>query len=138
MTAARERAVRVVAEALIRHQRIPMFDDTQGQRCVGCDHLLGATDGPNSSRHAEHQAEAVVAAMEAEMGLREEATVDFCESQHRDRDGEWHYCKLPGDHESDHESDWVGSWPWDDVDGPRKKRTHRLVTDWMDDEGDNT
>lgn len=106
---ARERMVRVVTEAL----------------SVRWDNLL--------------EAEAVVAAMEAEMGLREEATVDFCESQHRDRDGEWHYCKLPGDHESDHESDWVGSWPWDDVDGPRKKRTHRLVTDWVsDDEGDNT
>lgn len=76
----------------------------------------------------------VVDALETEMGLREEATVDFCDSSHRGRDGEWHYCQLPGDHQDDHENEWVGYWPWDDVDGPRKKRTHRLVTDWMGDD----
>ena len=54
---ARERMVRVVAETLLAHQRIPMFDGTEGQRCVGCDNLRGETAGPNSPRHTAHDAQ---------------------------------------------------------------------------------
>jgi hypothetical protein len=50
-----------VAEALIQHQRIPLYDGTGGQRCVGCDSLYGETDGPNSPRHAEHLAAVLLA-----------------------------------------------------------------------------
>jgi hypothetical protein len=57
-------AVRDVAmKVQIQHQRIPLFDGTQGQRCVGCDALRGATDGPNSPRHAAHVAEQIAVAI---------------------------------------------------------------------------
>ena len=45
-----------IFEVIIAHQRIPKFDGTHGQRCVGCGHCDGATDGPNSPRHARHVA----------------------------------------------------------------------------------
>lgn len=47
-----------LTEILVRHQRIPMYDGL-AQRCSGCDHLLGESDGPNSPRHAEHLARLV-------------------------------------------------------------------------------
>lgn len=50
-----------LAALIVQHQRIPLFDDTFGQRCVGCDSLYGETDGPNWSRHAEHLADALLA-----------------------------------------------------------------------------
>jgi hypothetical protein len=56
MTAERDAAVEAV---LLRHQRIPLFDGTQGQRCMGCDDLYGATDGPNSPRQVAHLAAAL-------------------------------------------------------------------------------
>ena len=67
---ARERLVQEVFNALIDHQRIPMFDGTGGERCVGCDDLRGEPDGSNSPRHTQHLAEAVVAALEERMGLQ--------------------------------------------------------------------
>lgn len=51
------------AHALIRHSRIPKFDGHDGQRCAGCDHLDGETDGPNSPRHLAHAARAVLEAV---------------------------------------------------------------------------
>lgn len=60
----------------------------------------------------------------AEAGLVEHSDVDSCTSEHRDRDGEWHRCTEPGDHEGDHENDYVGSWRWDDVDDPRQVRRY--------------
>lgn len=51
-----------IAELLAEHQRIPMFDGSDGQRCSGgCDELRGEPDGPNSPRHAAHVA-AILAA----------------------------------------------------------------------------
>ena len=51
-----------LAGVILAHQRIPLFDGTQGQRCVGCDNLRGETDGPNSPRHAAHLADAILRA----------------------------------------------------------------------------
>ncbi|HEY9352761.1 MAG TPA: hypothetical protein VIP28_05900 [Nocardioides sp.] len=54
-------SVEQIAEMLVRHQRIPMYETSgdQRQRCVGCDSLKGETDGPNSPRHAQHLAEEI-------------------------------------------------------------------------------
>lgn len=51
-----------VLMAVVRHQRIPLYDGSPeaiagGQRCSGCDHLKGKTDGCNSPRVAAHQIE---------------------------------------------------------------------------------
>lgn len=67
-----------------------------------------------------HVTAALMAAYVAEHGLREESCVDGCDSEARDRNGEWHRCVRPGDHEGDHQNDYVPDWPWDEVDGPPK------------------
>jgi hypothetical protein len=50
-----------LALLLVRHQRIPIYNGTAGQRCTGCDSLHGETDGPNSPRHGEHLADLILA-----------------------------------------------------------------------------
>lgn len=53
--------IEALAEVLIRHQRIPLYNSGPGRnRCVGCDNLHGETDGSNSPRHAEHLARAIL------------------------------------------------------------------------------
>jgi hypothetical protein len=46
---------------IFRHQRIPTYVG-HGQRCTGCDHLNGETDGPNSPRHTQHLVDLILAA----------------------------------------------------------------------------
>lgn len=46
---------------IFRHQRIPTYIGL-GQRCTGCDHLNGETDGPNSPRQAQHLVDLIIAA----------------------------------------------------------------------------
>lgn len=46
---------------IFRHQRVPTYVG-HGQRCTGCDHLKGETDGPNSPRHTQHLVDVIIAA----------------------------------------------------------------------------
>lgn len=46
-----------VLRAVIQHQRVPVYDGTYTNQCVGCDHLKGESDGPNSPRVVSHQIE---------------------------------------------------------------------------------
>lgn len=46
---------------IFRHQRIPTYVGL-GQRCTGCDHLNGETDGPNSPRQTQHLVDLIIAA----------------------------------------------------------------------------
>lgn len=60
VTAERERLSEEIAEVLLRHQRIPLYNSGPGRnRCVGCDNLHGETDGSNSPRHVAHLADAL-------------------------------------------------------------------------------
>lgn len=54
MSTDRER-VEALVMAVCRHQRVPTYADSWSNKCSGCDNLHGATDGPNSPRHVEHQ-----------------------------------------------------------------------------------
>jgi hypothetical protein len=80
-----------VAEVLIQHQRIPLFDGTGGQRCVGCDSLRGETDGPNSPRHARHVAQVLVAPGGVVAGMVAEAREAGVEEG---VDSTWHLKQL--------------------------------------------
>lgn len=65
------------AEAMIQHQRIPLFNAPGGKRCGGCDYMYGEPDGPNSPSHVEHQARAVLDAVADDLraeALREAAS----------------------------------------------------------------
>lgn len=83
----------VLAAISVQHQRIPRYAGSfGGMRCVGCDHLEGATDGPNSPRHAEHvageQATAVLDWLRARLASDEvrEAVAEDLLTEHMDGD----------------------------------------------------
>lgn len=60
MTGEREGLAAEIAEVLLRHQRIPLYNSGPGRNCcVGCDNLYGETDGSNSPRHVAHLADAL-------------------------------------------------------------------------------
>ncbi|EFQ84731.1 hypothetical protein HMPREF0063_10072 [Aeromicrobium marinum DSM 15272] len=93
---------------------------------VVAEALAGAGDAENWITEAR----AVIAALVAEMGLVEDAWVDWCESEARDSEGYYHRCTKNGDHDGNHENDYVPSWPWDDNSDERKVPRSRLVTRW--------
>lgn len=68
---ARERAVAVMAEALLQKLGHPGWCDYDAKTEEGCTPEFGC----NIWRHTRHLAEAAVAALEQEMGLIEEAAV---------------------------------------------------------------
>lgn len=52
-----------IFDVLIQHQRIPLYDGSDGNRCAGCDNLRGESDGSNSPRHARHLAALIAEAV---------------------------------------------------------------------------
>lgn len=60
-----EALVATLTAIIVSHQRIPLYDNSMGQRCVGCDNLHSESDGPNSPRHAEHVAREIAATLTA-------------------------------------------------------------------------
>lgn len=63
----------LIADRLLRHQRIPSLAGPGRNRCSGCDHLLNETDGANSPRVEAHRA-AIAAAAVADWLESEETT----------------------------------------------------------------